>query len=756
VSSITTTPTDFARAGYFDIRGDIVYIANLTSTPIIAGELGAEAQSISHSPSKAGVTGPLTVTVGGMPSNVVSQQGVSVTLPPGWIYNSEGSTTFSVTVAPPAGSAPGTPTGAVVPGTVEVTYAGDPAAPTAVFWLAPGSMLNPGEIITLTATHVRPPTQTAAATTGSIAIIDADKVDVARTDTAPVPAVTPGPLGETYAGVRLSNPAAGVATNVTFEIDGVTNTIPLLGKITVDLPTLPNGFPIPTVSPPGAMHCSITQNGVTESISSVTATATKLEITLGSSSSSAVARLLGSLTSLTCDSFTNPAAPDYGNSAAFAIVTTATPSGVVMDRGTAFSLNAWPDHIEFVSVPSFGQAGGILTPALAVRAVNQFGGPATMGSVTVALDPVSVGSSGAVLDGTLTVPVSPATGIATFPDLKIDEIGSGLVITATYPHTTPISTSPFDVMPLTSLARLRFTRFPYKLVAGEPFTVEIEADGLTTGVLDPAAVVTAALGSMGVLLTPPGAVLAPTPLSASATGGRLVYANITTDSLGQWVLAATPSGGLYANTSSPRFTVYATAAERDAALEKEDRKAARVGFSVIGLTPETLANATARAAVIDHVMAVACAYTPLQLLGQCDRLDFLTLGADGRFTVRVDPHPQPGGRPNAFEVAEILRSLVVDLSSPMHGGGGIGGVGGTPPGGVSFANDPTTVTVEEVGGDDESAWLPLIITASVLGAALLGGLAALAYRRVRKWEDDDVDADTDAVAADGTDYESVA
>jgi hypothetical protein len=106
-------------------------------------------------------------------------------------------------------------------------------------------------------------------------------------------------------------------------------------------------------------------------------------------------------------------------------------------------VNALPaSQLDFQNQPGTGAAGSPI-PAVRVEVQNSQGGMVSEGSVgvTVAL---AGNPTGATLSGTLTVIAS--NGVATFSNLRIDQVGSGYTLRATAEALTPAESAPFSIV----------------------------------------------------------------------------------------------------------------------------------------------------------------------------------------------------------------------------------------------------------------------------------------------------------------------
>jgi len=116
--------------------------------------------------------------------------------------------------------------------------------------------------------------------------------------------------------------------------------------------------------------------------------------------------------------------------------------------GEAHTVNpAGADHLTFTGQPSNLVVGNIITPPVVVSVWDAFGNLATGfgGNVKIAIgtDPSLLGAK---LGGTS--PVTAVSGVATFGDLTIDQIGIGYTLVATAGGLTGATSDPFTVIPL--------------------------------------------------------------------------------------------------------------------------------------------------------------------------------------------------------------------------------------------------------------------------------------------------------------------
>src|SRR3989442_1604784 len=116
-------------------------------------------------------------------------------------------------------------------------------------------------------------------------------------------------------------------------------------------------------------------------------------------------------------------------------------------QSAAFDVVPGPaTQLAFTTQPSRTAPGSPITPPVRITALDALGNKATnfTGVVRVALGRDGSPLSNAQLSGSTTAPVSD--GVATFADLRIDQIGTGYTLTSAFGAASPIAESaPFDV-----------------------------------------------------------------------------------------------------------------------------------------------------------------------------------------------------------------------------------------------------------------------------------------------------------------------
>src|SRR5207245_955749 len=157
---------------------------------------------------------------------------------------------------------------------------------------------------------------------------------------------------------------------------------------------------------------------------------------------------------------------------------TATATGLNTATSSVFDIKAGvATQLGFGTQPSTTVANRLITPAVKVRALDALGNlvPSFTGSVTVAL---GANPGGATLSGT--TPVAAVGGVATFVDLSLNKTGTGYTLTASASGFTPVTSTPFDIIPGTA-TRLGFTQQPSTTVAGAAISPAVQVTALDAG-----------------------------------------------------------------------------------------------------------------------------------------------------------------------------------------------------------------------------------------------------------------------------------
>jgi hypothetical protein len=237
----------------------------------------------------------------------------------------------------------------------------------------------------------------------------------------------------------------------------------------------------------------------------------------------------------------------------------ATASGLGGTTSAPFDIVPGPaTHLVFSVQPSGSTAGGTITPAVQVAALDTAGNTATgfIGNVSLAITG-GTGTSGASLSGTRTI--AAVAGVASFANLSINLAGTGYTLTATASGATGVISAPFNVG-AAAADSLVFTSQPTATTAGAVITPAVQVaarDSLGN-------IVSGFTGSVTVAIAPgtgtPGASLTGTK-TVVAVAGVATFSTLKVDSSGTgYRLTATAAG--IAGTTSAAFTVTAGPATR--------------------------------------------------------------------------------------------------------------------------------------------------------------------------------------------------
>jgi alpha-tubulin suppressor-like RCC1 family protein len=131
--------------------------------------------------------------------------------------------------------------------------------------------------------------------------------------------------------------------------------------------------------------------------------------------------------------------------------------------------------LAFTSQPSFVAAGQPVSP-LTVVALDAAGDTVTSADIDVTIS-LGANPGGATLSGTTTV--KAVSGVAKFPDLRMNKVGSGYTLVASSPNLASATTNAFSVSP-GAAAAIVFTVQPTTAIARTPipaFSVSVQDAG---------------------------------------------------------------------------------------------------------------------------------------------------------------------------------------------------------------------------------------------------------------------------------------
>jgi len=230
-----------------------------------------------------------------------------------------------------------------------------------------------------------------------------------------------------------------------------------------------------------------------------------------------------------------------------------TSAGFTIAPGTATQLAVTVQ-------PSTTTTGATIKPAVRVTAFDSLGNTATgfAGNVTVTL---AFNPAGGTLSGTRTF--AAIAGVATFPSLNIDNVGSGYTLAATAPGLTGTTSAAFDIIPSTA-TQLVFTVQPtdtaHRATAGVVFTPALEVTAR-----DASGQTAASFTGTVTLTIEPGTGTSGATLSGTTTmaavAGVAIFSNLSIDKSGGLYKLSAASPGL-PGVSSAFFKVIAGPASR--------------------------------------------------------------------------------------------------------------------------------------------------------------------------------------------------
>src|SRR5216117_2972514 len=242
----------------------------------------------------------------------------------------------------------------------------------------------------------------------------------------------------------------------------------------------------------------------------------------------------------------------HGNTAtafsgSVAVAIGANPGGGALSGTSSVAAAGAPSVLVFSVQPTTATAGAAITPAVQVTAQDAEGNVATgfAGSVSVT---IGSNAGGGTLSGTTTA--AAVAGVAAFPNLSINKVGTGYTLTAAASALTPVPSAGFNITPGPAIA-LGFTVQPGDATAGAVITpaVRVTAEDAQGNVA------TAFSGSVTVALgaNPGGGTLAGTA-TVTAANGVATFSGLSVNKAGSGYTLTAAATGLRTSTSAP-FTI---------------------------------------------------------------------------------------------------------------------------------------------------------------------------------------------------------
>ncbi len=283
-----------------------------------------------------------------------------------------------------------------------------------------------------------------------------------------------------------------------------------------------------------------------------------------------------------------------GTTSRAAVAGVATFAGVSVDSvGTGYRLNATATGLTtstsgtfnvtpgatavlaFTTQPVNTAAGAAITPSVVVTARDALGNTATSytGAVTMAIAP-GTGTGGAALSGNTIV--GAVAGVATFPGLNIDLVGTAYRLRATAAGLTTATSATFNVTAGTA-TQLAFTAQPSNTPAAASITPAVQVTARDAQ----GNPVTSFTGTVTITITggtgTGGAVLSGTT-SAAAVAGVATFSNLSINLAGSAYTLTATSAPLTAATSSA-FNVTASTATQLAFTVQPGNTTAGIGIT---------------------------------------------------------------------------------------------------------------------------------------------------------------------------------
>src|SRR5690242_1266359 len=214
----------------------------------------------------------------------------------------------------------------------------------------------------------------------------------------------------------------------------------------------------------------------------------------------------------------------------------AAAAGIPAATSASFTVAPGPgSQLVFTVHPTSAVAGAAISPAVQVTALDASGNTATGFSGIVALA-LGTNPNGATLSGATTQ--QAVNGIATFPTLSLDKVGTGYTLTATGLGTA--TSSPFDIR-LGPISQLAFLVQPSNAVAGQPIAPAVQVRALEDSGAPAGAL--AATVSLSIGADPNGGALIGTT-TVTAVGGVATFTTLSVSKAGSGYTLTAAAPGL--------------------------------------------------------------------------------------------------------------------------------------------------------------------------------------------------------------------
>ncbi|HEY6109621.1 MAG TPA: Ig-like domain-containing protein [Gemmatimonadales bacterium] len=245
------------------------------------------------------------------------------------------------------------------------------------------------------------------------------------------------------------------------------------------------------------------------------------------------------------------------NKAANGYTIRATSSGLASDTSVTFNITPGPaTQLAFTTQPASTGAGATMA-AVVVTARDAQGNTATAFAGDVAMA-IGTNPASGTLSGTLSVPA--VSGVATFPDLSIDKVGTGYTLTASATGLSSATSGAFNIT-VGAAATLAFGQQPTATTGGVAIS-----PAMTVRILDANGNLTGSSANVTVAITSgtgtAGAHLGGT-VTRAAVAGVATFNDVNVDSAGAAYTLNATSSGLTADTSTAFNVAVGTGARLD-------------------------------------------------------------------------------------------------------------------------------------------------------------------------------------------------
>ena len=211
-----------------------------------------------------------------------------------------------------------------------------------------------------------------------------------------------------------------------------------------------------------------------------------------------------------------------------------------------------PTALAFSVQPTNAVAGVGIAPSVAVRVVDAYGNlTPSAASVTLA---IGTNPGGGTLSGTLTV--AAVAGVATFPGISIDKVGTGYTLAATASGLAGSTSAAFDVTPAAAAA-LEFGQQPTNVAADAAI-----APAVTVRLLDAFGNLTTSTANVTVAIgTNPSAGTLSGTTTVAAVSGIATFSTLSINKVGVGYTLTAASGALTGATSAAFNVTHGTPAK---------------------------------------------------------------------------------------------------------------------------------------------------------------------------------------------------